>query len=57
MVVFCGTVECIGKGDVERETSLASLEKEEGTYLVLTFLASQKWWFSVALLNAPVRGM
>ena len=31
MVVFCGTFECTGKGYVERETSLASLEREGGT--------------------------
>ena len=28
MVVFCGTFGCTGKGYAERETSLASLEKE-----------------------------
>ena len=57
MVVFCGTFECTGKGYVERETSLASLEREGGTNSGLTMLASQNWWFSVALLNAPVRDM
>ena len=31
MVVFCGTFECTSKGYVERETSLASLEREEST--------------------------
>ena len=31
VVVFCGTFECTGKGYVERETSLALLEKEGDT--------------------------
>ena len=57
MVVFCGTFECTGKGYVERETSLALLKREGGHFTGLVLLASQKWWFSVALLGAPVRGM
>ena len=28
VVVFCGTFGCIGKGYIERETSLASVERE-----------------------------
>ena len=54
---FFGTFLCTCKGYVERETSLALLEREGGIYSGLALLASQKWWFSVALLNAPVRGM
>ena len=42
---FGGTFECTGKGYVERGTSLASLEREGGTYSGLALLASQKWWF------------
>ena len=99
VVVFCGTFVCTGKGYVERGTFLVSLKREGGTfqdfvYLPLksggflwhfcvhrlgvcregnfscfarerergyfsglALLASQKWWFSVALLCAPVRGM
>ena len=71
VVVFCGTFGCTSKGYVERETSLALLKREgvrEGNFSCfaqergsqftgLTMLASQKWWFSVALLGAPVRGM
>ena len=45
VMVFCGTFGCTGKGYVERETSLASLEREGGTYSGLALLASQKWWF------------
>ena len=56
VVVFCGTFGCTSKGYVERETSLGSLEKE-GVTSWLALLASHKWWFSVAILNAPVRGM
>ncbi len=37
-----------------RETSLASLEREFSAGLAM--LASQKWWFSVAIFNAPVGG-
>ena len=33
MVVFCGTFVCTSKGYVERETSLASLEREGGIFL------------------------
>ena len=32
MVVFCGTFVCTSKGCVERETSLALLEREEGSF-------------------------
>ena len=31
--------------------------RERGHFSGLALLASQKWWFSVALLNAPLRGM
>ena len=41
LVVFCGNFEYTSKG---------SLLQREGVAL----LASQKWWFSVAILNAPV---
>ena len=44
VVVFSGTFECNSKWYVERETSLASLERDENTYSGLA-------------LNAPVRGM
>ena len=54
---FCGKSWCTSKGYVERETSLASLEREGDAFSGLALLASQKWWFSVAILNAPVRGM
>ena len=47
--VFFGTFESTGKGYVERELL--------STYSGLALLASQKWWFFLALLNAPVRGM
>ena len=53
---FGGTFVCTSKGYVERGTSLPSLERE-GLFSGLALLASQKWWFSVALLGAPVRGM
>ena len=32
MVVFCGTFVCTSKGYVERGTSLASLEREGGSF-------------------------
>ena len=32
MVVSCGTFGCTGKGYLERETSLALLEREGGTF-------------------------
>ena len=57
VLVFCGTFVCTSKWYVERETSLASLEREGVAFSGLALLASQKWWFSVALLGAPVRGM
>ena len=56
VVVFCGTFGCTGKGHVVRETSPASLERG-GRFSGLALLAYEKWWFSVALLGAPVRGM
>ena len=57
VVVFCGTFVCTSKGYVERELIyLALLERERGSYSGLAMLASQKWWFSVALLGAPVGG-
>ena len=49
VVVFCGTFVCTSKGYVERERG--------SHFLGLALLASQKWWFSVALLCALVRGM
>ena len=45
VVVFCGTFGCTSKGYVVRES-----------FSGLALLASQKWWFSVALLGAPVKG-
>ena len=48
---FSGTFGCTGKGHVERKTSLATLEREKGTYSGLPLLASQKLWFSVTLLG------
>merc|ERR1711911_388686 len=44
------------KGYGERETSLATLEREGGTFSGFAMLASQKWWFLVAKVLAPVRG-
>ncbi len=32
MVVFCGTFGCTSKGYVERETSVASLERKDGIF-------------------------
>ena len=32
-------------------------KREGGTFLGLALLTSQKWWFSVANWDAPVRGM
>ena len=46
---FLRTFECTGKGYVERETSLASLER--GGCLCRARFAH------LSLLNAPVRGM
>ena len=40
-----------------REISLATLEREGGPFSGLALLASQKWWFLVAKVFAPVRGM
>ena len=54
---FFGKNVCTSKGYGERKTSLASLEKEGGTFSGLALLASQKWWFLVAKSVAPVRGM
>ena len=54
-VVFCDTFGCTGKGYVERETSLS--RERGGHFSELALLAYQKWWFSVALLGAPVRGI
>ena len=42
---FCGNFGCTSKGYVERETSLASLEREGVAFSGLALLASQKWWF------------
>ena len=47
VLVFCGNFECTSKRYVEREVTSSEL----------AMLASQKCWFSVAILNAPVRGM
>ena len=54
---FFGKNVCTSKGYGERKTSLASLEKEGGTFSGLALLASQKWCFFLAKMNAPVRGM
>ena len=55
VVVFCGTFECTGKGYVERETSLASLER--GGYLFRACFAHlSKVVVFLALLNAPGGG-
>ena len=35
----------------------SSRKREGNNILGLSMLASQKWWFSVAILYAPVRGM
>ena len=53
---FFGTFECTSKGYVERETSLASLER--GRYLFRArFARLSKVVVFLALLNAPVRDM
>ena len=57
VLVFCGNFECTSKGYVERESSLASLEREGFPFSGIALLVSQKCWFSVAILNASVRGM
>ena len=41
VAVLCGTFECTSKWYVKRRH-----------FLGLALLASQKWWFSVALFNA-----
>ena len=50
-VVFCGTFGCTGKGHIERETSLAALEREGGTFQGLLCLPLKSvgflWHFSV----------
>ena len=55
MVVFGCKNSGTSKGYGERETSLATLEREGGTFSGLAMLASQKWWFLVAKVLAPVR--
>mgnify|MGYP007051346121 CR=1 len=42
---FCGKSWCTSKGYLERETSLASLEREGDAFSGLALLACQKWWF------------
>ena len=54
-VFFC-PFECTGKGYVERGTSLASLEKEEGT-LQGSLCSPLKGGGFGCILGAPVRGM
>ena len=58
MVVFFGTFECTSKGYVERETSLASLERGGVTLQGFAYFAClTKVVVLVAFLGAPVRGM
>ena len=57
MVVFGCKKSGTCKGYGEREISLATLERQGGTFSGLTLLASQKWWFLVAKRVAPVSGM
>ena len=47
VLVFCGNFKWTSKGYVEREVSFSEL----------AMLTSQKCWFSVAILNAPLRAM
>ena len=56
VVVFGCKNSGTSKGYGEREISLATLEREGGTFSGLTLLASQKWWFLVAKRVAPVGG-
>ena len=56
MVFFFGTFVCTGKGYVERETSLASLKREEGTFQGSLCSPLKSGGF-LALLCARVRGM
>ena len=55
VVVFCQAFGCTSKGYAERETSLSLFKRErESLFTGLALLASQKGWFSVGLLCAPV---
>ena len=61
MALLRGTFGCTSKGYVERETSLATLERERESLFRARYARLSKVTVfcgnSVALLGAPVRGM
>ena len=57
-VVFFGTFGCTSQGYVKREGDFSCFSLERGNRITgLALLAFLKWWFSVALFGAQVRGI
>ena len=57
VVVFCGTFGCTSKGYVERETSLATLERERESLFRACYARLSKVMVFCGTFVAPVRGM